>query len=466
MKTRNAAGIRTLLVLGDVAVTLAMFGLAGRLRFGPGWIATWEALVPRPALFFLAYGLTAVATFAVSGLYETVSRWSLGAELRAVGRGVAGLVLVTFALLYMFKLDQVSRLFLLWFFVLETAGGAAVRAAAHGALVRFRRRGRARRRLVVVGTGDDAVAFAAGLAADPGQGVSVVGFVGPESPSIPAALYLGKRDELAAILAGNVVDEVVLFRTDLGWEEIESLVAVCEEQGKRIRIPLSFMDHVMAHGELERMAGTPVLTLARTPERSVELAAKRAVDLAGAALLLLAVSPLLAVAAAAIVVSDGRPVFFTQERVGLHGRRFRIVKLRTMVPDAEARLAEVGHLNEREGPVFKVSADPRITPVGRILRRTSIDELPQLWNVVRGDMSLVGPRPPIPSEVDRYDPWHRRRLSMKPGITGLWQVSARQDPSFERWVEMDLDYIDRWSLGLDLTILARTVPAVLSLTGR
>ncbi len=466
MMRRNVAGLRAALVLGDVVVTLGMFILAGRIRFGPSWMATWEALVPRPAGFFLGFGLVAVATFAGVGLYRTTARWTLWAELRTVGRGVAVLVLVTFALLYVFKLDQVSRLFLGWFFVLETAAVATVRLGTHAGLTALRRRGRARRHVLVVGTDEHAAAFAARMEDDPGLGVLVVGFVGPESPSVPEHRLLGKKSELSSVLARHVVDEVVTFRSELGWEELNELVALCEEQGKTVRIPLSFMDHLMAHGELERVGGTSLLSLSRTPPRTVEMAVKRAIDVVGAATLLVLTSPLLAAAAATILVTDGRPVLFAQERTGLHGRRFRVLKLRTMVPEAEAIQPALAHLNERDGPVFKISHDPRITPVGRALRRTSIDELPQLWNVLRGDMSLVGPRPPIPSEVELYDPWHRRRLSMKPGITGLWQVTARLDPSFDRWVETDLDYIDRWSLPLDLAILARTVPAVLSLTGR
>ena len=152
-------------------------------------------------------------------------------------------------------------------------------------------------------------------------------------------------------------------------------------------------------------------------------------------------------------------MLFRQERVGLHGRRFDVIKFRTMTTDAESRFAEVASRSEVRGAAFKLTDDPRITPTGVFLRRTSLDELPQLWNVLRGEMSLVGPRPALPREVDGYDLWHRRRLSMKPGITGLWQVSARRSPAFDDWAQLDLSYIDRWSLWLDLTILARTIPA-------
>jgi lipopolysaccharide/colanic/teichoic acid biosynthesis glycosyltransferase len=161
------------------------------------------------------------------------------------------------------------------------------------------------------------------------------------------------------------------------------------------------------------------------------------------------------------VALDGRPIVFRQTRVGLHGRPFSVVKFRTMVPDAEDRLEELEELNEIKGHAFKLTNDPRMTRTGAFLRKTSIDELPQLWNVIRGEMSLVGPRPPLPREVAGYDLWHRRRLSMKPGITGLWQVAARGDDDFDRWVALDLAYIDRWSVWLDLKIMLRTIPAML-----
>jgi len=196
-----------------------------------------------------------------------------------------------------------------------------------------------------------------------------------------------------------------------------------------------------------------------------QLAVKRSLDVVISGLLLLVAAPVIGLAAIAIKRSSPGPVFFRQVRCGLHGRRFEILKLRTMVVDAEARRAEVLDLNEMDGPVFKIKNDPRITGVGRFLRRWSIDELPQLWNVLRGDMSLVGPRPPIPSEVVQYETSDRRRLSMRPGLTCLWQVTGRNSIGFEQWVKLDLLYIDTWSLNQDCKILFKTLPAVLRGTG-
>jgi lipopolysaccharide/colanic/teichoic acid biosynthesis glycosyltransferase len=189
--------------------------------------------------------------------------------------------------------------------------------------------------------------------------------------------------------------------------------------------------------------------------------AKRAMDIAMAIAGLIVLTPVFAVIGAIMIATEGRPVFFRQVRVGLQGRPFTIVKFRTMVPDAEARYAEVVALSDTQGAAFKMTNDPRITKLGAFLRKTSIDELPQLWNVLRGEMSIVGPRPAPPREVAEYDIWHRRRLSMKPGITGLWQVEARLDESFDRRAALDLRYIDGWSVWLDMKIIARTIPAML-----
>jgi lipopolysaccharide/colanic/teichoic acid biosynthesis glycosyltransferase len=233
-----------------------------------------------------------------------------------------------------------------------------------------------------------------------------------------------------------------------------------------VRVPYPIADTGAAESRVEDLDGMRVETLVVSTHRSLALVMKRTLDMALAAGGLVLLSPLFALITLGIAATDGRPILFRQTRVGRHGRPFTILKFRTMTRDAEARLGEVMHLNQRTGAAFKADDDPRCTPLGRFLRRTSLDELPQLWNVLLGQMSLVGPRPPLPGEVDRYDNWHRRRLSMKPGITGLWQIHARSEPLFDRWVEWDLRYIDQWSLGLDLSILLRTLPALLRREGQ
>jgi exopolysaccharide biosynthesis polyprenyl glycosylphosphotransferase len=217
---------------------------------------------------------------------------------------------------------------------------------------------------------------------------------------------------------------------------------------------------------LEDVEGIPLLTFANTPGAAFPIFVKRLGDMAAATVGLVFSAPLFPIIAAAIKFSSKGSVLYSQERCGLNGRRFTLHKFRTMYEGSDRKLDEVAHLNEVNGPAFKARHDPRITPVGRLLRRLSLDELPQLYNVLRGDMSLVGPRPPLPEEVERYERWQRRRLSMKPGITGLWQVSGRTElDDFNRWIALDLAYIDQWSLWLDFRILLKTIPAVLSARG-
>jgi exopolysaccharide biosynthesis polyprenyl glycosylphosphotransferase len=230
----------------------------------------------------------------------------------------------------------------------------------------------------------------------------------------------------------------------------------------RVRVVLQPFPHLQPRIEVEALDGTTLLTFATMPTAPLALFVKRVVDVVVALLGLLLTAPLWPLLALAIRVGSRGPVLYRQVRCGLRGRRFVLLKFRTMVEDAEKLQTEVAHLNVMDGPAFKAPADPRVTAVGRLLRRSSLDELPQLVNVLKGDMSLVGPRPPIPEEVARYLPWQRRRLAMKPGITCLWQVSGRSKLDFGTWMELDLAYIDAWSLWLDLKILLLTVPAVFS----
>jgi exopolysaccharide biosynthesis polyprenyl glycosylphosphotransferase len=217
---------------------------------------------------------------------------------------------------------------------------------------------------------------------------------------------------------------------------------------------------------LEELEGIPLLTFTNTPGAVFPLFIKWLADVVGSALLLVVLSPLLLLTGLAVWLSSKGPMLYTQRRCGLNGRTFTLYKFRTMYLGADQRLDEVAYLNEVNGPAFKAKRDPRATPIGRWLRRWSLDELPQLVNVLKGEMSLVGPRPPIPEEVAKYERWQRRRLSMKPGITGLWQVSGRAGiDNFDEWIAFDLRYIDQWSLWLDFKILVKTIPAVLFARG-
>jgi exopolysaccharide biosynthesis polyprenyl glycosylphosphotransferase len=270
-------------------------------------------------------------------------------------------------------------------------------------------------------------------------------------------------EELNTVIADEPVDEVLLALPIQKYGPlIDAIVHRCEEQGIRVRVRTQMTHLRVAKSYLDELEGIPMMTIQSGPSESWQLIAKRAIDIIGSAVLLVLLAPVFAVAALLIRLDSPGSVMFSQERVGLNKRRFKMLKFRTMILDAEKQQDNVDHLNEVEGPVFKIRNDPRITRVGAFLRRFSIDELPQLVNVLKGDMSLVGPRPLWVRDAERIEEqWHKRRFSIKPGITCLWQVNGRSNIGFNDWVRMDLDYIDKWSLSLDLRILIKTIPAVL-----
>jgi exopolysaccharide biosynthesis polyprenyl glycosylphosphotransferase len=273
--------------------------------------------------------------------------------------------------------------------------------------------------------------------------------------------------ELEAVIAQEPVDEVfiALPREKYG-HLIDTIVRLCEEQGIIVRLRTDMFQLKVAHWQVDDLDGMPIVTIRSGPLDGWQLLAKRLLDICGSAGLIVAMAPIVGIVALLIKLDSPGPVFFRQERVGFNKRRFRLFKFRTMVEGAENQQQTLESLNEAAGPVFKIKDDPRITRIGKILRRHSIDELPQLLNVLKGDMSLVGPRPLPVRDIERIDTQsHKRRLSVKPGVTCLWQVNGRSEVGFTEWVRMDLEYIDQWTLGLDLKILIKTIPAVLKGSG-
>ena len=496
MVRRYITALRLGLMAADALSAIAVFIGISIVRFGPGWFDSWSTAGIDPRTLAVVYGLGWTTTLWLFGLYRLRVRWSARTEVTDVARSVLLLAIATFVLLFWLKLPNVSRQFLLLLFPAQLVLTVASRFILRRAFATARARGMNSRFILIVGAGPTAVAFADRLERHPEMGLHVIGYLtGPEAdpqgsvgdetaepdPARPVAPsqtrsgssltandrpILGTIDDLERILHSRIVDEVAVCLPVSQIRLVEPITRLCEAEGRIVRVPTDDTGLTLPGARIEDFDGMRILSLVYGPDRAVALVMKRFLDIvvAGAALILL--SPLLLWLAIFIYVRDGAPVLFRQTRVGEQGRPFNVVKFRTMVPDAEERLAELQARNEIHGHAFKVTHDPRVTRTGRILRALSIDEVPQLWNVLRGEMSLVGPRPPLPREVDRYDIWHRRRLSMKPGITGLWQVAARREPEFDRWVRMDLDYIDRWSLWLDVKIIVRTIPAMLSQQGR
>ncbi len=324
------------------------------------------------------------------------------------------------------------------------------------------------RKVLIVGSGPRALRLNEFLKDGP-HGCEVLGFIDTEvHPALSAHgwLPMGGLDELERILMRQVVDEVLIaLPIHSHYAQIQRAIVICERVGVQATLLVDVVQSALRRPSIRSNGPVAMLTMLTVPD-DYRLLAKRAFDLIAGAIVLVVVAPVMLAAAIAVRLTSPGPVLFVQERYGLNKRRFRMYKFRSMVVDAEARLQQLEHLNEKAGPIFKIRDDPRLTPIGRFLRKTSIDELPQLFNVLKGDMSLVGPRPMSLRDVGLFsEAWLMRRFSVRPGITGLWQVSGRSNLTFEDWVALDLKYIDEWSLALDLGILVRTVPVVLRGTG-
>jgi exopolysaccharide biosynthesis polyprenyl glycosylphosphotransferase len=330
-----------------------------------------------------------------------------------------------------------------------------------------RRGGLNTRVFAVVGSGDLARDVVETVADHPEWGLQFAGHIldaqGAGNPR--PEFVLGTVSQLGQILDDNVIDEVIFAVPRERLSSVEGAFRLCQEQGAGTRVCLDLFEVNGAHAALGEMDGLPMLSFNSAPTDEVALLFKRAFDLLSSSVAILLLSPAFIATAIAVKLDSPGPVFFRQTRVGKNGRPFKMIKFRSMHVDAEDRLASLQVLNEASGPVFKMRNDPRVTRVGRFIRRTSLDELPQFLNVFSGEMSIVGPRPPVPAEVKKYQRWQRRRLSVKPGITCTWQVSGRSDISFDQWMKLDLEYIDTWSLWQDVQICFRTVPAVLMSRG-
>lgn len=483
MDRRELILFRRGLVAFDLVITAAAFiaifffrqwlAIESQLGQLPGWMGRIEVpLVEEPRLYYevllgvllfwwFAFYVSGTSDFRVS-YAQMASRY-----LRAVGIGLA-LFLSGFFLL---KLTFVARSFVVLFAATDLLLLIVGRVAVMETVAFLRSKRADGHRLLVVGVGPQAVKYARSIHGQPPWNVKLLGFVaGPGEeydPAIPEEQRHGSVLELERFLNSTPVDEVLFANSGLDNTTLANALHVCDERGIDVLLPLPPSIPQRSRVEIANIHGIdlPLLGLRRTPTNEVNLALKRLIDLLGGMVMLMLSGPIMLVAAIAIRLESKGPIFFKQTRAGRNGRKFTMYKFRSMVVDAEAKKAALAHLNEMSGPVFKIKRDPRITKVGHFIRRTSIDELPQVFNILLGDMSLVGPRPPLPAEVEQYQPWQRRRLSVKPGLTGLWQVSGRNNVDFEEWMALDLRYIDDWSLWLDLKILLRTVPAVIFKTG-
>ena len=409
---------------------------------------------------------TWISLMSMDGVYSNF-RTKLFIEIlwRVMRTGVASLFVLGSAV-FIFQMQLTSRFYVAMFAALALVGLFIEKAIWRWILDYIFRQGYNLVNLLIVGTGRRAQEFIQIVHAHSNWGLHIVGLIDDDPKLLGKHILdyevIGRIPDIPRILRSSVVDRVIFVVPRIWLNRIEEAIQHCEREGIATAVCVDLYRPKLARFYLSNFAGIPLLNYQTAVATEWQLFSKRVFDVAGSFVLLLLLLPLLLAIAVGIRVNSRGPVLFKQMRCGLNGRRFTLFKFRSMYVGSEMRKKELQRLNEMSGPVFKMHRDPRVTPFGRLLRKFSMDELPQFFNVLKGDMSLVGPRPPLPEEVDMYETWQRRRLSMKPGITCIWQVSGRNKVDFERWMEMDLQYIDEFSLWLDLKLVARTVFVVLS----
>jgi exopolysaccharide biosynthesis polyprenyl glycosylphosphotransferase len=470
----------TILKIGDILsmlIALAMSLWFNRLFSGQS-VSLWEVLqlrfkVTNFVLLLMFIPLWYLIFLSV-GLYDR-RRFEYGqGDFKDIVKAVVLCSMVLLTVTVLFQRDRISNDTVLLFAtsacLLTWIGRTLVRAA----LEWMHWHGRNLCRLLLIGSNQRTYDFARRISAKPHLGYHLVGYIddpptGQSYHKLQGLLtHLGTFDNFDAVIDREAVDEVVVSLPIRScYERIKRLIAACEVQGIRVHLLSDFFELTVARAHPTEFDDIPILTLSSGTFAVGPFYLKRAFDLVLGVALVLLFAPLLLLIALCIKTSAPHsPVFFAQTRVGYNRRHFKMLKFRTMVPDAERLQLELEALNEAQGPVFKIKNDPRVTFIGHFLRRTSLDELPQLFNVIKGDMSLVGPRPLPLRDVERFEEsWLKRRFSVKPGITGLWQVNGRSSTNFDQWIEQDLTYIDHWSFSLDFIILAKTIPAVLRGTG-
>ena len=401
----------------------------------------------------------------INGMYRSLRTKSMPEVTWIIIKSAFFATLVFGTLVFLFKLEYVSRAFFIMLLALGASFILTEKSVIFFVMHFMRRRGYNFQKILIVGTGRRAVQFIQKIESHPEWGFRIVGIVDYENINIGKIILgievLASLEDIPSIIQRRAIDEVIFVIPRSQLSKIENYLYICETQGINASVVIDLFDVKISKLRQTELDGIPMITFDATPANEEKLFLKRAIDIIGSGLGIALLSPLFLIIAVLIKINSKGPVLYIQKRSGLNGRKFVLYKFRSMYKGAHERLAELMDRNEMSGPIFKIKDDPRITPVGKILRRFSLDELPQLFNVFIGHMSLVGPRPPLPKEVRQYELWQRRRLSMRPGMTCLWQSGGRNKVKFDEWMKLDLEYIDNWSLWLDFKILMKTMPAVM-----
>jgi exopolysaccharide biosynthesis polyprenyl glycosylphosphotransferase len=467
----------TCLKVFDLVLLTASYGLATILTLrGSRGVSFAQFMSMRiklsNCLIFAAALLAWHVIFLLCGFYKsnrlTSRKEEITAEWKASTLATICLLLVAVS----FSIRMVTPTFLVVFWCISSLGIALGRFVLRCFLVQLRIKGRNLRYVLILGTNRRALEFARRIEVTPEWGYRNLGFIDTEWAGTTEFRQSNfrivcDRAGLPEFLRNNVVDEVAIYLPLRSfYEDASQIAALCEQHGIIVRFDSDIFGLRTQRTWTEETDRPQAIATRSSMQEGWPMAVKRMLDVVGSLMLLVLLCPLFLVVAILIKITSNGPVFFLQERVGLNKRRFFIHKFRTMVPQAEKLMANLEKMNELSGPVFKIKNDPRITPIGKWLRRASVDELPQLLNVLKGDMSLVGPRPLPVRDYEGFDQdWQRRRFCTRPGITCLWQVQGRSAIGFDQWMKLDMQYVDEWSLWLDLKILVRTIPAVLKGSG-
>ncbi len=459
---------RWVLILTDLILINLAFTLSYYFRYELELFRNIDPVnyVPYSAYLILQVGYTVVLLITL----QLERAWNLRRgsswldEVYAIVNGTTTGMAVTLVVIFGFRPLAFSRLLFLYVSVLTVLFLSANRLIRRSIASRRRQRGIGVDHTLIVGGGEVGRAVMRTLVARPDLGYKVVGFLEPDlskgGDAIGRFQRLGDLDDLPAILAEHKVTEVIITLPSRYNRRIQQVVRICRRSGARARLVPDFFHLSLNQVDVDSLGGIPLLGMRETRlERGPRLI-KRIMDVIGALSALLIFSPVMGLVALAIRLENNGPILFRQERLGEKKKPFKVIKFRSMRVGAEAEQEALAALNEADGPIFKIKEDPRSTRVGRFIRKTSLDEFPQFVNVLRGEMSLVGPRPPLESEVAEYHSWQRKRLEVKPGLTGLWQVSGRSDLTFDEMCLLDIYYIENWSLWLDVRLILRTIPMI------
>lgn len=473
---RKRTWMQRILILADILAILAA-GIAATIgRFGdpvgPVWYSSGGVELTYLALVFAAGAAWPLFLFA-EHLYELRTLFWGSGEFKRVLKGVTlgafSFVFLAFAL----KIESISRLWAFAFWILAMALVLVDRATVRSTLTHMRRRGRLFDRTLIVGTNADAAHLLSIILMTPETGLRPVGYVSLEGEALvdgslaplSGVPYRGHTSEIVEVIREQRIDTVLIVASAFDHDEISEILARLRGLPVDVDVSAGVFEVLATRMRMRELVGIPLLLVRDTPLSARRAALKRTVDVLVSSAVLLVGLPFWAALMVAIKLDSPGPVFYRQTRVGRLGATFAMFKFRSMRLGADSQIEELWDENEASGPLFKLKRDPRVTRVGGFLRKYSLDEIPQLLNVIHGEMSLVGPRPPLPTEVNAYSERDWRRLDVLPGMTGLWQVSGRSDLTFDEMIRLDLYYVQNWSFGLDGTILLRTIPAVLSSKG-